>query len=393
MIYMHAICKELPARQPTSEGERRAAEYVQGMLERIGIKKIVVQPFKGITTLAIPATIAALIALPSFSLGWQAGHIGQYVAGVLLLLSAHTFARLLKAAPPFFRALIERYDSQNVIATIPPSGKVENRIYLLGHLDANKQRFMLPPAFPALMKPLQTLVIILPALAGLSFWASALFASNFLWLQIASIIFLIGMLVFLWLDELQPTVEGANDNASAMSVLLAIGTALQSEPLQNTEVTLLFTGCEEVGHHGLLAYLTQYKPPVEHSYWIDLELVGAGNLCYATQHGISYLTQYRPTAEILRLAEQTAKENPELGVVGKNMLILEEVANLRRYGYHALCLMGYDKHGYLPHWHRITDRLENIEPDTLSRSAQFTWAMIQKVDKEKNKNLEELCPR
>jgi hypothetical protein len=37
-------------------------------------------------------------------------------------------------------------------------------------------------------------------------------------------------------------------------------------------------------------------------------------IAYATKHGISYLTEYLPGAEILGYAERTAKENPDLHV-------------------------------------------------------------------------------
>jgi hypothetical protein len=104
-------------------------------------------------------------------------------------------------------------------------------------------------------------------------------------------------------------------------------------------------------------------------------------LCYATRHGVTYLTQYHPGKEILQLAEKTAQTHPELGVTGRDMLILEEVATLRLAGHNALCIMGYDEKGYLPLWHRLSDRLENLNPETLQRAAQFTWELVQTIDR------------
>jgi len=57
-----------------------------------------------------------------------------------------------------------------------------------------------------------------------------------------------------------------------------------------------------------------------------------------------------------------AQVNPEPGFSGKAMTMLEEVATLRKHGYQALCLAGYDENGILPNWHRLSDRLENIQP-------------------------------
>ena len=113
-----------------------------------------------------------------------------------------------------------------------------------------------------------------------------------------------------------------------------------------------------------------------------LEMVGTGRLCYITKHGITYLTEYYPDADMVALAARTARKHPELDVVGKEMLIMEEVANLRDRGHRAICIAGYNEEGWLPNWHRLSDNLDNIEPDTLSRAARFTWEMLQELDSE-----------
>ena len=66
------------------------------------------------------------------------------------------------------------------------------------------------------------------------------------------------------------------------------------------------------------------------------------------------------------------------------MIILEEVANLRNKGYNAICLAGYNEKGYLPNWHRRSDNLENIEPETLLRANKFTLALLHEIDEQQN---------
>jgi hypothetical protein len=379
MEHIRILCKQLPPRQPTTCGEHKAADYVLGELQKLGVESWI-ETFKGIPTLGLPAAIAIAIGLLAMPFGWAAQSFGKWIAAGLMIICGLTMYQLYANIPPFFSKLIERWTSWNVIGQIKPSGPVKRRIYLLGHLDANKQRFLLPPPNPRLLKPSQTLSILLPIFVALSFLGEAMLDWNLFWFQALSIVFLGVSIGMLWFDETQPTVEGANDNASAVSILLGLAGALKAQPAGSSEVTLLFSGCEEVGHHGLRAYLARHKPPAANTYWIDLELVGAGNLCFARRHGVTYLTHYRPGEEILRLAEETARDHPELGVSGREMLILEEVATLRQAGHNALCLMGYDEHGYLPFWHRLSDRLENMEPDTLARAARFTWELVQTID-------------
>ncbi len=379
--HMRVLCKELPRRVPSGLGERRAAEYVADALRRLGVKDVTLHPYKGIATLGLPATIAALIGVFGFLVGWLGGGIGMWLGGALLLLSAYTIRNLLRTVPPFFQGLIARRDGRNVIAVLPARQPARKRIFLLAHLDANKQRFTFPPSNQALMKPMETASVVFLALAGLSFWLERLFGWPLFWFQAASLAVLLIVLIGLLADEFQPTVEGANDNASAIVVALALAERLQREPLEQSEVTLLFTGCEETGHQGLQAYLDEYRPPRENTYWIDLELVGAGRLCFAVKHGISYLTEYEPGKEILQLAQETAEAHPDLNVTGRPMLILEEVSTLRNYGYEALCLMGYNEQGYLPNWHRLSDTMENIEPEMLERTAAFAWELLKTIDR------------
>ncbi len=60
---------------------------------------------------------------------------------------------------------------------------------------------------------------------------------------------------------------------------------------------------------------------------------------------------------------------------------MEESANLSRWGYECICIAGYNAQGFLPNWHRLSDTLEHIEPETLGRAARFTWEMMQQIDK------------
>ena len=83
---------------------------------------------------------------------------------------------------------------------------------------------------------------------------------------------------------------------------------------------------------------------------------------------------------MVELADRVACKHPELAVTEKEMLIIEEVATLRNKRYKAICLAGYDEKGFLPNWHRLSDNLSNIEPDTLGRAACYTWELMQEID-------------
>jgi hypothetical protein len=54
-------------------------------------------------------------------------------------------------------------------------------------------------------------------------------------------------------------------------------------------------------------------------------MVGTGNLCYVTKHGVSPVSGYAPAPEMVRLAEAAARQHPELKVTGKDMLIIDDL--------------------------------------------------------------------
>ena len=381
MSHLYALCKGIGPRPPTSPQERQAAGYVKKTLGQLGYAEVQEQAFKSPSSLGWVIVICLLAAALAIPLAWAGGQWGKFAGGVLLVGSAIVLRGFFLAKFPFFQNLIARGDSQNLSLHVPPSGPEKRRVYLIGHLDTQKQRYLSPPPATGWMVVNGTLLILVPLLAGILLFLEFLLgwqgAAWWGWLAFALILFT--LLAFLS-DEIRPHVEGANDNASAVSVLLGIAEALKTQPVQHAGVTLLFTGCEEVICVGMEHYLRRFKPPRENTFWIDLEMVGTGDLCYVTRHGISYLTRYEPAVEMVALATRTAQKHPELVVTGKDVVILEEVANLCNHGYQAICLTSYDQKGNLANWHRLSDNLEHIQPDTLSRAASFTWALVQEID-------------
>lgn len=381
MGHMQSICKGIGPRPSTSQQERRAADYVEATLRQFGLDDIQRQEFKSPNS-------SGWVTIPCFALGILGvglalfgGLFGKLTGAILLLVSAAVFRQGILVEPTFFEKLISRWSSQNIIAKIPAAGPSKQTIYLVGHLDSQKQRFQFPPSPHWIMKAQTSLPILAGLAGGLFLLADVLFnlQASPLWLWLLGAAYLYGLAGAVY-DELQPHVEGANDNATAVSVLLGIAETLKSQSLQNTDVVLLFTGCEEVGCVGMEHYLREFSPPKENTFWIDIEMVGAGNLCYVTRHGISYLSGYQPHPRMVALATKVAQANPELGFSAREMTMLEEVATLRKHSYQSICLAGYDENGMLANWHRLSDRLENIQPEVLGRAAGLTWQLLKELD-------------
>lgn len=382
MEHMRALCKEIGPRPSASRQERRAAQYVKDVLARIGCRDVREQSFRSQNSMSWIIVIVLLAQLLALPLAWVGGLAGR-LAGIVLLLGGFWVLReYFLAKMPFFQPLVARGTSQNIIAHIPPAGSEKRTIHLIGHLDTQKQRFQSPPPNVNLFPANSTILLLTPVLGAVFLLLDILSNRQGIpwWEWVIGGLLLLFLALFL-ADEVQPEIEGANDNATAVSVLLMVAETLRSAPLQNSGVTLLFTGCEEVLCVGMENYLQQFQPRQEDTCWIDLEMVGAGNLCYVTRHGVTYLTRYSPAPAMVALAEQTAQRLPELGVTGREMIILDEVANLRNRGHQAICLAGYNQAGHLPNWHRVSDDLEHIQPAALERTCRFTLAFLEEIDR------------
>lgn len=386
MAHMRAICEGIGPRPSASAQEREAADYVEAALRDVGVMTVARQSFRSqrsMGALMLPPLAAGALAplLANLVASLIGPEWGKLLGGGLLAGSAVTFRQALLVDPPFFQPVLAGGISQNVIARVPAAGAATQTLYLVGHLDSQKQRFQFPTDDQRVMRAESALGIIAGGGGALALLADLLLrrkkAPTWLWLLLP---------LYLWgfatmaRDEEGPIIQGANDNATAMSVLLGIAEALHEAPLQQTDVVLLFTGCEEVGCVGMEQYLRAFAPSTKETCWIDVEMVGTGDLCYVTRHGVSPLTEYEPHPEMVALAERVAQQSPELGITGRDMIIIEEVANLARRGYRALCVAGYNEKGYLPNWHRLSDNLDNIEPETLGRAAQYVWALTRALD-------------
>jgi hypothetical protein len=378
MTHLRAIAA-LGPRPTTGDAERLAARYVREQLETLGIGDIREQRFKAPDTYgwrAIPTITLALLG----GLVGLGGRMGKLAGGLMMLGGALALRETL-LTNPVVPVIAEMGTTQNIIARIPASGETKHFLYLIAHLDTNKQRFSFPFVYPPVTRWFTTLGIGAALLGGLSLLFGALTGrKGQSKLERIAMLASAGGLLMAWIDEQQPYVEGANDNASAVATVLALAESFKRQPLSHTEVICLFTGAEESGCEGIQAYLDMHAPPRDFSTFVDFEMVGAGDLCYVTRHGMSAFSDYRPTPQITALAAKTARENPELGIRGKDMTILEEVAPLIRQGYEAICIAGYGDDGMLVNWHRLTDTVENIEADTLLRAAQFGLALAHEVD-------------
>ncbi len=371
--HVRALAAVIGPRPPGSRQEAQARQYVRHALADLGIGQAQLEE----STFFTPTSPGASVGL-SAALGLGAAllpkRVGVLGAG-MAFLGAFNVLQLTRMRRQPLLPFVAQAQSANLIARIPASGEVKRRVVLIGHLDTNRHRLTFSPELRPMLRATFSAAIGLSTLAGVS----RLFSWN--WLRRLTSLSMVASLAYLAADEMGGFVPGANDNASAVALLLGLGGQLMVEPLVNTEVWLAFTGAEETACIGMHALLDKHRETLADAYFLDFEMVGAGDIAYVTHHsGLSHFADYAPDDESLAWAVETARDNPALGVRGVPMTIFEEVGALRARGFRGLCLVGVGSDGWLVNWHRHSDNIEHIDPRALERTARFAWAMLRKLD-------------
>jgi hypothetical protein len=203
------------------------------------------------------------------------------------------------------------------------------------------------------------------------------------WISVPCALVLLAVLGITLQADLTPYTAGANDNASGAAVVLDLAVRLKRQPLAHTAVWAVLSGCEEVGCYGAAAFARGHKGELGRPAWIALDSVGGAGAgpAYLTQE--NFLLTAKSDPELLELAERVATRLPELDAYAHRFKgAYTEGAIGSQHGFRVLTLVGHRRDGVLPEWHRPTDVMENVDPDTVERTELFLWELLQELDRE-----------
>ena len=253
------ICRKIGRRSPGSAGEKAAAEYFAGLLEKdCGCADVQVESFREHPDafygyFYFSAFCDILCCLTFFVSPWL-----SILFGLLgLLLFIFHFVLYRPVLDPFFP---ER-EGTNVTAVRPCSGEVKQRIFLNGHTDAAWE-FPLNYLFGGIVFELPGLLATVGVFYYLFVSVCALFGA--VWAESAGrwgLLFLpFFVLLTITYNPLR-VVDGANDNLSGCMIGVALLRQMEKNgiTLENTEVGVILTGSEEAGLKGAKAWCEAHK--------------------------------------------------------------------------------------------------------------------------------------
>jgi Zn-dependent M28 family amino/carboxypeptidase len=179
--------------------------------------------------------------------------------------------------------------------------------------------------------------------------------------------------------DLTPFTAGANDNATAVGMVLALAEHFKQAPLQHTRVFAVCTSCEEVQHYGMIDFYKRHRAELKDPKAVIFEMLGCAGPAWLMKEGI--VVPFKADEGLVNILETLARENPEWGaypakISGGNT----EMADAVRYKVPAITIFGMTKDGVAPYWHQTADTFDKMDAEVMERTWLLTTALISKVD-------------
>jgi hypothetical protein len=361
--HIERIVRELAAyeRSSASDGERRAAEWLAGQLQAAGCREVRVDEERAHGgywwPLGLLNAASALAAL-----------LGRRVAAVVGGVAAAAVYDDVSGGRLWFRRrTLPQRPTWNVVAEAGDPGGARTVVFIAHH-DAAHSGLVFHPELPRLGMRLaprlheranQSIPIIFGVFLGpllLALWGLL----GHRWLSRAGMFFSVGASGFMADIGASEVVPGANDNLSAVGVLVALAHELAEEPPEGVRVILLSTGSEESFMEGMQAFGRRHfgELPRETTEFVCLECVGSPELCVVEGEGMLRMRDYpRSSREALARAGEGGGVGLRRGI--RTVAATDSLIALRA-GYRTCTLGGVDETKFPSNYHWPSDTPENL---------------------------------
>jgi hypothetical protein len=355
--------KNLGARPACSVKEKSCARWIKKQLLSFGFE-VIEDEFPSLTTYTWP-----------YLLIW----IGLILSVILMKISAPSalvlsvFLTIVEYFEmnsfPVLTTLFKRKKSVNII------GKKSQKpqIILFSHIDSATPsiffdpRFISDPHLSVQLTIFSSIAICCLALLNLIFSWNFLYILS--WIPAAYLILLsVGHIHREFFMEPSP---GGNDNGSGVTICLEVARRLANE---NIPFWVVFTGSEESGTNGAIAFEKKYRSVIGESLILNCDNCGAGHLVAASKEGMwSVFHSDR------RLIEQVKEVSHNLSIsidIRPYLGLSTDATPFLARGYRALTFIALNKKGLPVNWHWKTDTIDAVEPDNLLSTSNLICSLL-----------------
>jgi hypothetical protein len=378
--HIGALAQDIGPRGPTTEDERRGAMYCQEVFKRLGLDGQM-ESFTSARSIFHPHLLASSAMLIAFAIYPLAGRLSAAIAAIITLIALVSDLLELSFRDNPLRRMVPKGQSQNVITVLPPALEPRQDLVLIGHIDSQRTPLIFKtPGWVAAYKAFTTIAFVAFAAQAILYIVGIFSLWTWIWPISAFSALCAVLLAALCIQaDLTPFTHGANDNASAVGLVLALAEHLKLQPLKHTRLWLACTGCEEVQHYGAIDFFRRHGSELKHPKALVFEMLGCDGPAWLTKEGI--IVPFYANPGMIALAEEVARQHPDIGgypvkINGGNT----EMADALRLGIPAITLFGMRRNGEAPYWHMVGDTFDKIDLAALSRNYAFTWHYIQALD-------------
>jgi hypothetical protein len=373
-------------RRAGSEGERQAAQWIAQRLRAAGCEaEVQEEAFRDgyarvMSALSIASGVAGVAALAS--------RRARPVAGVAAGAVAAAIADDVSNGPRLFRRATGRARTTWNVVGGCGAPDAPRTLVLLAHHDAaptgkifdDRLQAWMGETFPGLFErrdtslPLWSLLLCAPSLVALG---SLRGRRGVIAAGVAGSA--LGTAVFEDVAR-SPVVPGANDNLTAVAVLIALAERWRSEPVDGLRIVLASCGAEEVIQGGIYGFARRHFPALdrERTWFLNLETLGSPQLIMLEGEGPVVMEDYHDRAfrDLIARTADRAGAHLRRGMRARNST---DAVIPSRAGYPTATLASMNRYKALSNYHLMSDTPDNVDYRTVSQALLVTDAVAREL--------------
>lgn len=370
-------------RPSASDGETRAALWIADELRALGLEAQV-EAERAHGTYWWPIGLLNAAALWSLRLTRRGRRVRAI--GTAATAAAALVDDLDHRSRWFRRALLPHRPTHNVTA-VAGDPDARRTVVVVAHHDAAHSGAIFDPALPRALQarfpdqyarglfhpPLLWLTLLGPLLALVAALRGGGRAAG------AARVLTIGTMLAMLDIGRRPVVPGANDNLSAVAVVLGLARRLRERPVQGVRVLLVCAGAEESFSEGMAAWGRRHFPdlPRETTWVIAVDSVGSPTLCLPLSEGFLRAYDYDPS-----LRRDAAEVAGELGVPlapDFRFSFASDAQIAHHAGYRCMLVSSIDELRTPSNYHWPTDTADRIDYGTVADATAVVDGVIRRL--------------
>jgi hypothetical protein len=366
-------------REAGSPDERRAAEWIAARLRSIGVEADV-QEEEFLGGYAGHMRALSLASGVAGAAGLLHRRAGALVAAVAAGVAAAIADDVSNGPRIFRRVTTSPQPTWNVVARTGDLSAPRTLVVLAHHDAAPTGRIFdqtiqtwVGEQFPGLIERIDTSVPLWWALLGAPLLVSAGAARGHRGLLAAGVAAsALGAAVFADVAR-SPIVPGANDNLSAVAILVALAERLGARPLVGVRVLLVSCGAEEVIQGGIYGFARRHFPSLDRdrTWFLNLETVGSPRLIMLEGEGPVVMEDYHDR-RFRDLVDRTAQAAGIPLRRGMRARTSTDAVIPSRAGYPTATIASVNRHKALANYHLMSDTPENLDFGTVGAALELT---------------------